>query len=88
MEKLGFDARDKNGESLLFASWEFPKDQEISLLDAFNPDAVEWWKEKTLLWGVDGWKEDAMISATPVVPDALTTPYHDGFANEPMKAIE
>jgi len=83
----GFAAKDASGDAMIFASWEFPKNQPMVMLDGFSPEALQWWKEKTALWGVDGWKEDTMISSTSAVPEAQKTPYHDGFANGPMKIL-
>ncbi|WP_036818260.1 TIM-barrel domain-containing protein [Photobacterium sanctipauli] len=86
-ETNGYAVTNSDGEPAIFASWEYPKDQPLYMLDAFNQDALAWWRDKTALWGVDGWKEDTMISATPVVPEAQVTPYHDGFANSSMKVL-
>ena len=55
----------------------FPKSP-LAIVDGDNPEAVEWYREMCKLWGVDGYKEDAMI----YVPT-----YHDGNWNrifEPM----
>ena len=41
-------------------------------MDGTNPDALEWYRQGAALWGVDGFKEDAMISQST---------YHDGNWN-------
>ncbi len=46
-----------------------------SLIDYFNPDAVDWWHglvDKTLDYGIDGWKCDGLDYS------ALMTPYSPG----------
>ena len=44
----------------------------VGLVDGTNPDALEWYRQGAALWGVDGFKEDAMISQST---------YHDGNWN-------
>lgn len=44
----------------------------VGLVDGANPDALEWYRQGAALWGVDGFKEDAMISEST---------YHDGNWN-------
>jgi hypothetical protein len=60
--------------SNIFPQW----DTDFELLDANNANAVDWYKSKTALWGVDGWKEDSMITSGV---------YHPGAWNAPMKAL-
>lgn len=73
---LHYFAENAAGSAMTYRSSVFPPG-DFYLLDAYKQSAVDWWKNKCNLWGVDGWKEDVM-----------TDPYHDGFANAPMKILQ
>lgn len=68
------DGSNVESASAIFPQW----DAGFELLDANNPDALTWYRNKTSLWGVDGWKEDSMITSGI---------YHPGAWNAPMKSL-
>ena len=55
----GYLLKKEDGSLLKITSGEFPA-RPYYLLDSRNPDAVKWYTEQCRLWGVDGFKEDAM----------------------------
>ena len=72
-------AKKSDGSNFESASNIFPQwDTDFELLDADNEAAVQWYRDKTALWGVDGWKEDSMLTSGM---------YHPGAWNAPMKAL-
>ncbi|WP_194842452.1 discoidin domain-containing protein [Endozoicomonas sp. OPT23] len=77
-------ARLANGKNHEASSRWFPQwDGKMEILDAANPDAVSWYASETAEWGVDGWKEDTMLTGTSESGKV----YHDGAWNAPMKAL-
>lgn len=67
----GYFLKNESGSVLKVVKAEFPKGT-IYLLDGSNGQALEWYLRGADLWGVDGFKEDAMI---------YQETYHDGNWN-------
>ncbi len=72
----GYFIKNEDGSLFTVAKAKYPTGNitrgNVSLVDGDNPAAVEWYANCAKLWGVDGFKEDAMISQST---------FHDGNWN-------
>ena len=77
----GMFATLRNGAPFQSRSDVFPKwDTSLAVLDSTGPEPVDWFLRGTARWGVDGWKEDTMLTGPARI-------YHDGHWNPIMAAL-
>ncbi|SDL13511.1 TIM-barrel domain-containing protein [Tessaracoccus oleiagri] len=65
--------RDADGELVTVEKTGYPKGPNY-ILDAPNAAALEWYVEQSRLWGVDGFKEDAMLYEPVFAQDGIWNP--------------
>ena len=71
--KKGYLIKDPDGSPTVVTKAVFP-DGHSYVLDGSNPKAVDWFIEQLKAWGVDGWKEDAMLYTPRLHQDATWNP--------------
>ncbi len=77
---LGFALRNRNGSLVRSSQNQFPA-VPVHFIDSFNPAAMDWFTEQAALWGVDGFKEDAMIY-NKVYQDGMWNPFNKRLMDE------
>jgi alpha-glucosidase (family GH31 glycosyl hydrolase) len=61
----GYYVKNRDGSFRQFTTHAAASDLlQVAFVDGANPGAVDWYYEMCKLWGVDGFKEDTMISAS------------------------
>ncbi len=65
--------------SNVFPQW----DKRLEILDSANTNAINWYRQQTAAWGVDGWKEDTMLTGG----NGGAKVYHAGAWNPAMAAL-
>ena len=63
-------------QSEIFPKW----DSSLAVLDSTRKEPVDWFQQGTAKWGVDGWKEDTMLTGSARI-------YHDGHWNPIMATL-
>ena len=77
----GMFAALRNGAPFQSRSDVFPKwDSSLAVLDSTGREPLDWFLRGTARWGVDGWKEDTMLTGPARI-------YHDGHWNPIMAAL-
>ena len=69
----GYLLSDPDGSPTVLTKAVFPAGHSY-VLDASNSEAVDWFVEQLQAWGVDGWKEDAMLYTPRLHRDANWNP--------------
>jgi hypothetical protein len=69
----GYLVSDPDGTPTVITGAVFPSGHSY-VLDGSNEDAVDWFVEQLQEWGVDGWKEDAMLYTPRLHRDANWNP--------------
>lgn len=69
----GYLVSDPDGTPTVITGAVFPSGHSY-VLDGSNDDAVDWFVERLREWGVDGWKEDAMLYTPRLHRDANWNP--------------
>ncbi len=72
--------RNASGNRVRSSNNQFPG-VPIHFIDSHNPAAMDWFVEKAALWGVDGFKEDAMIY-NKVYQDGMWNPFNKRLMEE------
>lgn len=75
----GFLLQDADGTPTVVSRAQFPSGPSY-VLDGSDPEAVEWYVERTRAWGVDGWKEDTMLYEPDLHLDGNWNPVQTALA--------
>ncbi|TDE15057.1 TIM-barrel domain-containing protein [Jiangella asiatica] len=76
----GFLLQDADGTPTVVTRAQFPSGPSY-VLDGSDPDAVEWYVDRTRAWGVDGWKEDTMLYEPDLHRDGNWNPVQTALAD-------
>ncbi len=80
LRDLDFRLRNRHGGFVRSTNNQFPG-VPIHFIDSYNPAAMDWFVEQADLWGVDGFKEDAMIYDR-MYQDGMWNPFNQRLMDE------